>query len=156
MYYSQGLQIKDFDSMEDTEKNENEQEGSGRKVGRPPKIKDTLEVYAEEESPTTNMRGRPKGSRNVPVLPADLKDSKTRSACPFVAAPTPTRPPSSASAPPTSSKPGTSSRPRLYLLENELAGPLISSKLPKNKNILRRFLDLYGEKEERIRTSNDK
>ena len=33
---------------------------------------------------------------------------------------------------------------------------MISSKLPKNKNILRRFLDLYGDKEEKIKTSNDK
>ena len=38
--------------MEDSEKDANN-DGCGRKVGRPPKIRDDLETYAEEKSPTT-------------------------------------------------------------------------------------------------------
>ena len=52
--------------MEDSEKDANaNNDGCGRKVGRPPKIRDDLETYAEEKSPTTtNMKGRPSGSEN--------------------------------------------------------------------------------------------
>ena len=67
----------------------------------------------------------------VKILQADLKDYKTRCACPFLAPPT--RPPLTAPAPKTSSRPGTSSRPKFYLLDNKLAGPLISSKLSRTK-----------------------
>ena len=46
--------------MEDSEKDANDHYDCGRKVGRPPKIRDDLETYAEEKSPTTtNVKGRP-------------------------------------------------------------------------------------------------
>ena len=51
--------------MEDSEKDANDHYDCGRKVGRPPKIRDDLEPYAEEKSPTTtNVKGRPSGSEN--------------------------------------------------------------------------------------------
>ena len=53
LYWNFGLQVADKASMEDSEKDANDHYDCGRKVGRPPKIRDDLEPYAEEKSPTT-------------------------------------------------------------------------------------------------------
>ena len=42
--------------------------------------------------------------------------------------------------------PGTSTRQKLYLLEDVLADKLPAKKLPKNKHVLKRFIEVYDDK----------
>ena len=152
--------------MESTDQNGNkigeEESNDGRTVrkrGRPAGKKSVQENQeAEDETVEAGTRGRPLGSKSAKVVPDQsiFCQSETRSAVLFAStSSTPPRPPSTTK-PSNLSELGTSSRPKHYLLESEVAGTLPSSKLPKNKHILRRFLDLFGGKAANIKRDNEK
>ena len=120
------------------------------------KIGEKVTVDDVDDDVKVKKRGRPHKEKDVMPDSGLLVDSKTRSsAFPVTSAIPPVTPPPPK--PPGPSRPaaGSSTRPRLYLLESVGGDSLPSSKLPKTKHVLRRLLELYGEKIKYIKKSNE-
>ena len=118
--------------------------GAKKKRGRPPKEKDPSETAFDLEKVDGRSKGgRPTGSKTHHDVPSTLFESKTRSSVIFAPQSETPDVPTSTTPSPKPAPSGTSSRPKMYLLEDKLPPNLPTMKLPKNKHVLKRFLEIY-------------
>ena len=104
----------------------------------------------------SQKRKRGKSGINQESDQTRIMDHKTRSKSLLPAIPPSSPTPVGTSSSPCTSKTGTSSRPQLYLLRNNLPVKMPTAKLPKNMHLLRRFIDLFMEKEPKSKEEKGK